>query len=162
MLSNDLHWYVCTIFGPLWPSNALCCQLIFIGSGKNFVPYSTEPLPKPMMTYHEWDMIVYKGTNLSAIYMKMSVMITEKLWLNDAICQHTSKARLAHVMVCCLTAQSHYLNQCWLIISRSCGIHMSTISWEIFRISVPDMSLRIRLCIQWCKRYVVLTIPWWI
>ena len=29
-----------------------------------------------------------------------------------------SGSTLAHVMVCCLTAPSHYLNQCWLIISK--------------------------------------------
>ena len=30
--------------------------------------------------------------------------------------QHRSGKTLAHVMACCLTAPSHYLNQCWFII----------------------------------------------
>ena len=38
------------------------------------------------------------------------------LWLSDAICQHWPGSPLAQVMACCLTAPSHYLNQCWLII----------------------------------------------
>ena len=39
---------------------------------------------------------------------------------NDAIWQQGSRSTLVQVMACCLTAPSHYLNQCWLIIS---GVH---------------------------------------
>ena len=39
------------------------------------------------------------------------------LWPSDAIWQHRSWSTLAQVMACCVTAPSHYLNQCWLIIS---------------------------------------------
>ena len=39
------------------------------------------------------------------------------LWPRDAIRWHRSGSTLAQVMACCLTAPSHYLNQCWLIIS---------------------------------------------
>ena len=35
----------------------------------------------------------------------------------DAICRHRSGSTLAQVMACCLTAPSHYLNQCWPIIN---------------------------------------------
>ena len=34
---------------------------------------------------------------------------------NDTIWQHRSGSTLAQVMACCLTAPSHYLNQCWVI-----------------------------------------------
>ena len=37
---------------------------------------------------------------------------------SDAKWRHRSRSTLAHVVVCCLTAPSHYLNQCWLIISE--------------------------------------------
>ena len=37
---------------------------------------------------------------------------------SDAIWRHRSWSTLAQVMACCLTAPSHYLNQCWLIISK--------------------------------------------
>ena len=40
------------------------------------------------------------------------------LWPSDAIWQHRSGSTLAQVMARCLTAPSHYLNQCWLIISK--------------------------------------------
>ena len=40
------------------------------------------------------------------------------LWQSDAIWQHRFRSTLAQVMACCLTAPSHYLNQCWLIISE--------------------------------------------
>ena len=39
------------------------------------------------------------------------------LWPSDAIWRHRSWSTLAQVMACCLTAPSHYLNQCWLIIN---------------------------------------------
>ena len=39
------------------------------------------------------------------------------LRLSDAIWWHRSMSTLAQVMAWCLTAPSHYLNQCWLIIS---------------------------------------------
>ena len=38
------------------------------------------------------------------------------LWPSDAIWSHVSGSTLAQVMACCLTAPSHYLNHCWLII----------------------------------------------
>ena len=36
------------------------------------------------------------------------------LWPSDAIWRHRSGSTLAQVMACCLTAPSHYLDQCWL------------------------------------------------
>ena len=37
---------------------------------------------------------------------------------SDAISQHKSGSTSAHIMACCLMASSHYLNWCWLIISK--------------------------------------------
>ena len=37
---------------------------------------------------------------------------------SDAIWRHRSRSTLAQVMACCLMAPNHYLNQCWLIISK--------------------------------------------
>ena len=39
------------------------------------------------------------------------------LWASDTILRHGSGSTLAQVMACWLTAPSHYLNQCWLIIN---------------------------------------------
>ena len=40
------------------------------------------------------------------------------LWPSDAIWRHRSESTLTQEMACCLTASSHYLNQCWLIITK--------------------------------------------
>ena len=40
------------------------------------------------------------------------------LWPSDAIWRYSSMSTLARVMVCCLTAPGHHLNQCWLMISE--------------------------------------------
>ena len=37
--------------------------------------------------------------------------------LCDTIWQHKSGSTLAQVMACCMTALSHYLSQCWILIS---------------------------------------------
>ena len=46
-------------------------------------------------------------------------------------------------MTCCLTAPSHYLNQCWLNICQVLWHYLREISQEIFRISIPDIILKI-------------------
>ena len=45
--------------------------------------------------------------------------LVNSLWPSDAIWRQGSGSTLAQVMVCCLAAPSHYLNQCWLIISKT-------------------------------------------
>ena len=40
------------------------------------------------------------------------------LWPGDAIWWHETRSTLTQIMACCLTAPSHYLNQCWLIIGE--------------------------------------------
>ena len=40
------------------------------------------------------------------------------LWSSDIRWQHRSGSSLAQIIACCLTAPSHYLNQCWLIINE--------------------------------------------
>ena len=63
-----------------------------------------------------------KGINLtwSAVTLTTSAIQTDlnSLWPGDAIWRHGTRSTLAQVMVCCLTAPSHYLNQCWLVISE--------------------------------------------
>ena len=55
---------------------------------------------------------------LSKHSLPASTNLINSLWPGDAIWWHRSGSTLAQVMACCLTAPSHYLNQCWLIISR--------------------------------------------
>ena len=49
---------------------------------------------------------------------------------------------LTQVMACCLTATSHYLNQCWLTITMFCGIHLTAIS-QVFINLICEKSLKI-------------------
>ena len=51
------------------------------------------------------------------------ICVTQPQWVkslrpSDTICRHKSGSTLAQVMACCLKSPSHYLNQCWLIISK--------------------------------------------
>ena len=40
------------------------------------------------------------------------------LWPSDTIWRQRSWSTLAQVTACCLTTPRHYLNQCWLVISK--------------------------------------------
>ena len=48
----------------------------------------------------------------------LSINRVNSLWPSDAIWWRWSRSTLVQLMACCLTAPSHYLNQCWLIINR--------------------------------------------
>ena len=57
------------------------------------------------------------------VFCKMATILSEtqcvnSLWPSDTIWRHGIGSTLVQVMACCLTAPSHYLNQCWLIISK--------------------------------------------
>ena len=62
------------------------------------------------------------------------------LWPSDAIWRHRSWSTLAWAMACCLTAPSHYLNQCWLIVGTN--------QWRLSKINfardpeIPQPSIR--------------------
>ena len=53
---------------------------------------------------------------ISPVFETMSFFIS--LWPSDALGWHRSESTLAQVMACGLTAPSHYLKQCWRIISE--------------------------------------------
>ena len=57
------------------------------------------------------------------------------LWPSDVIWRQVFRSTLAQVMACCLTAPRHYLNQCWLMIMRCCGIPLIVISQKYLRYS---------------------------
>ena len=51
-------------------------------------------------------------------WMTFHIVAVNSLWPRDTIWRHGSGSKLAQVMACCLMAPSHFLNQCWLIISE--------------------------------------------
>ena len=55
------------------------------------------------------------------------IMVLNSLWPSEAIWWQRSGSTLAQVMACCLTAPSHYPNQCWLIRM----IIISKVPWKI-------------------------------
>ena len=52
-------------------------------------------------------------------YLTWGLKCINSLWTSGAIWWHRFGSTLAQVMACCLMAPSHYLNQCWLIISEA-------------------------------------------
>ena len=67
--------------------------------------------------YVQWHISSNWKTALALIEHKH--WIINSLWSSDTtIWRQRSESTLAQVMACCLTAPSHYLNQCWLIISE--------------------------------------------
>ena len=64
---------------------------------------------------------------------------------SDTIWRQRSMSTLAQIMACCLTAPSHYLNQCWLITSGANGILHRAISYELLNNQINEVSLKIAL-----------------
>ena len=99
------------------------------------------------------------------VVCEMSAILFRPLCVNslgpsDAIWRQRSGSTLAQVMACCLTAQSHYLNQCWLIISKvewhsSKGKFTRGTSainhWNYLKNQVPAISFKFPRG-QWVKR----------
>ena len=68
-------------------------------------------------------LIFFKSLQFTEIYALamfkcIAVAWFNSLWPSDTVWGHKSGSTLAQIMACCLTAPSHYLNQCWLIISK--------------------------------------------
>ena len=78
----------------------------------SFVIVKAIQLVKSLMRCRFWDVIIY-GCHTD------DFLEINSLWPSDAIWRHRSGSILVQVMACCLTAPSHYLNQCWLIVSKA-------------------------------------------
>ena len=77
-------------------------------------------------------------------YCKMPDHFFNSLGPSDAIWRQRSGSTLAQVMACCLTAPSHYLNQCWLVIS---GVHWDS-SEGNFRKDTSALSHYIKMSLK--------------
>ena len=62
--------------------------------------------------------LVQDWGNSKANALQLPQSCVNSLRPSDAIWQHISGSTLAQVMAWCSQAPSHYLNQCWLIISK--------------------------------------------
>ena len=85
---------------------------------------------------------------INALKQKVLDMYTHwhvnPLWYSDAIWQLRSGSTLAKLTVCCLTAPSHYLNQCWLI-NLLRGMHQRAISQEVLKNSICNINEKFTL-----------------
>ena len=75
-------------------------------------------------------------------------LVLNSLWPGDAIWRHGTRSTLAQVMVCCLTAPSHYLNQCWLSLVGSLVIHLRALLLDDVMIPINKTRLKIAV-LKW-------------
>ena len=73
----------------------------------------TKPSPKPILTYHQRYSVAFTWEQFHKSAHELNT-----LGPSDAKWRQKTGSALAQVMACCLMAPSHYLNQCWLIISK--------------------------------------------
>ena len=108
------------LWGVKWPTHGIFLESdvfrskflkIFGHQSKNFDTHLEEEVHMNKKSF--WTMI--QDENLT-IHAKWTCF--NSLRPSDAIWRQRSGSTLAQVMTCCLTAPSHYLNQCWLIIIK--------------------------------------------
>ena len=87
------------------------------------------------------DGIKHKYININGLVQNCGNFIINS---SDAIWQVRSRSTMVQVLAWCLMAPSHYWDKCWLLISEMiCGIHLRTISQEMLKRSILDMSLEL-------------------
>ena len=109
---------------------------------------------------------ILKGTKKNIKGYLYQTVIVNPLWPSNTIWQHRSELTLAQVMARCLTAASHYLNQCWL----RCSV---AVTWEQLLMNLlHNMSLCVRTEVtlkitatyprgQWVNRNISIFHAWW-
>ena len=109
----EIHMYgkqglVCSAFSVLW------LRLIWHYTD----PYGQQPWYWPSVCgiFQFWFDFLFSHEPLCIVATNPSRTGLNSLRPSDAIWRQWSWTTLAQVMACCLTAPSHYLNQCWLII----------------------------------------------
>ena len=106
-----------------------------IGSGNDLLPDKTKPLlnqcwlingsgfvaPTHNQFYRKCSSRYYFIKWVWRTHLWITSTSSRGQWVNlcDLKWQHRSGSTLAQAMACCLMAPSHYLNQCWLIVSEA-------------------------------------------
>ena len=110
-----LHWRICSLALSHW------YIYIYISASMSWPMWTSTCITiwriekKFQFQHHEfkWRLDTYSTPNHYLYHYWFN-----SLRLSDAIWRHRSRTTLAQVMACCLTAPSHYLNQCWLIATK--------------------------------------------
>ena len=96
------------------------CALIWVDINLNF---SHANIWKFMIWHPRYIIVTYHWFCVISMWHRSHIRTWEALrdinsfWPSDVIWPQRLGQILAHVMACCLTAPSYYLNQCWLIIT---------------------------------------------
>ena len=92
------------------------------------------------ITHHQ----IHKNIGLAHTF-DTRCLLFNLLWHSAATWHWRSWSTLVQVMACCLTAPSHYLNQCWSVINGFlCGPHQRSISQEVFKISIHILIMNLK------------------
>ena len=87
---------------------------------------------------------VIKCSGCSVCYYVIHwIACLNSLWPRATIWRHGSESTLVQVIVCCLTAPSHYLNQYCFFSSMNFVGHMRAISQKLHMISICKMCSKI-------------------
>ena len=120
----------------------------------SFYKHGLTLIPTWMNYYIDYNVCIYPFPNINGEILGVDKyftghVIVQPFWdlsqalpINGAIGSFTylilgwSESSLVQVMACCLTASSHYMNQCWLIINevlwKSWGqFHMRYLSYQL-------------------------------
>ena len=115
--------FSCHVLIQGWHSQVVCMRTVPLVEGTTGNAVWTRSDFSAVLKFHSKLVLIYWKT-LTVILMAqyksllspLSAMLCIKsLGPSDAIWRWST---LVQVMACCLTAPSHYLNQCWLIISK--------------------------------------------
>ena len=73
-------------------------------------------VPQWFWNYLAWQCIPEITLYITKWRVILHFATLSSVWPSDTVWRHRSRSKFAQVMACCLTAPSHYLDQCWLFI----------------------------------------------
>ena len=82
------------------------------------------PVDSPHKGQVIWKMLPFPRSSCHVSLTMEKKVSVNPFWPTDAIWWHRTESNLVQVMAFCLMAPSHYLKQCWLIISK--------VQWHLF------------------------------
>ena len=146
MLKKTLNIYGFKIYftriyklNSLWPNDVIWSERTWsMVQVMACHPFGAKPLPKPIPTYCQlkaWNSVKFQSKiqafSFEKLYLRMLSARWRLFYSGLRVCYilnwylehfqlwwHRSGSTLAYVMVCCLTTPRHFLNQCWLIITK--------------------------------------------
>ena len=120
---KNLHWLLDKMSGKLNILSWLWSDLVQMSDANNSC--WTKWLTTQILLEFSWYCVCM------VLFLQNSSSHDDSLRSSDAIWLQRSGSTLAQVMACCLTAPSHYLKQCWLIINK--------VQWHLSRASSQEM-----------------------